>query len=743
MTHDTFDRPDIEDDEHTRDDDTPPGGEVIPFPRETAVDPDAEIDHDQDDDTDGETDQDDDTEVRVPVDPPGRSRPTWSESVRGEQRRDVIPAWLRSREALREQSAWVLDHYKHVFAFHAVRTPVYAGTLALRSPLGAARLVGGALRWVSDADGRPVRAEAVRKADAAEYLKLAKHRDGKVRLRGTILAAAVLAAGVLLTALLLAGPTWALVVTLLGVVAGLGWAGAPEDRPVIGPAVVKAQAEKLSSGMVLRALGALGIAEINKAVAKGWGPRAFVAPITRDGPGWRADIDLPYGVTAVDIIERRDRLASGLRRPMGCVWPEPAYDQHAGRLVLWVGDQDMSQAKPAVWPLAASGSVSLFDPIPYATDQRGRVVLMSLMYANMLIGAMPGMGKTFALRIALLAAALDTTAELHVWELKGTGDLSPLEQVAHAYGSGADDDTIAGTMDSIRYVHTELERRAKVISGLPRDVCPENKVTPELAAKKRLRLHPLVLAVDECQELFTHEKFGKEADTKLTAIIKRGRALGIILLLATQRPDKDSLPTAISANVGIRFCLKVMGQTENDMILGTSSYKNGLRATTFTLKDRGIGYLVGAGPEASTGRSFYVDNPGAETVCTRARTARIAAGTLTGQAAGESADTDRTPVHDLLADILAVVEPTEAKVWNEIVVDRLAELRPDVYGPWATLDSQAKPAQLTTALKPFGVAVGQVWGTPVDGGKGANRRGITRDDITAAVTKRDGNRAAD
>ncbi|MYW01464.1 cell division protein FtsK, partial [Streptomyces sp. SID3343] len=415
-----------------------------------------------------------------------------------------------------------------------------------------------------------------------------------------------------------------------------------------------------------------------------------------------ADVDLPYGVTAVDIIERRDRLASGLRRPMGCVWPEPAHDQHAGRLVLWVGDQDMSQAKPAVWPLSKTGTTSLFTPIPFGADQRGRTIAFTLMFANLLIGAMPRFGKTFALRVVLLAAALDVLAELHVFELKGTGDLSALEKVAHTYGSGPDDETLEQCVENLRYVYKELERRAKVIRGLPKDVCPENKVTPELSARKSLRLHPLVFAIDECQELFSHPKLGAEAETLSVAIIKRGPALGVMLVLATQRPDKDSLPTGVSANVGIRFCLRVMGQTENDMVLGTSAYKNGLRATTFTANDKGIGYLVGHATEAQITRSFYIDGPAAEKICDRARAARITAGTLAGHAVGESTDIDRAPAHDLLADVLAVVGPGEAKVWNEIVVDRLAELRPDVYGPWATLDSKAKPAQLTTALKPFG-----------------------------------------
>ena len=50
---------------------------------------------------------------------------------------------------------------------------------------------------------------------------------------------------------------------------------------------------------MVRALGALGIGAMNQAIAQEPArPRStFKAPITRDGPGWRADLDLPYGVT--------------------------------------------------------------------------------------------------------------------------------------------------------------------------------------------------------------------------------------------------------------------------------------------------------------------------------------------------------------------------------------------------------------------------------------------------------------
>lgn len=58
---------------------------------------------------------------------------------------------------------------------------------------------------------------------------------------------------------------------------------------------------------------------------------------------------------------------------------------------------------------------------------------------------------------------------------------------------------------------------------------------------------------------------------------------------------------------------------------------------------------------------------------------------------------------------------------------------------WAELEPEERAAQLTAALRPYGVRTDQVWGRTEDG-KGANRRGITRDDITKAITERDNQR---
>jgi S-DNA-T family DNA segregation ATPase FtsK/SpoIIIE len=63
------------------------------------------------------------------------------------------------------------------------------------------------------------------------------------------------------------------------------------------------------------------------------------------------------------------------------------------------------------------------------------------------------MGKTVAMLVVLLAAALDPRAELRIRELKGTGDLDPLAPVAHRLGSGADEPNIAATLADLRDVH--------------------------------------------------------------------------------------------------------------------------------------------------------------------------------------------------------------------------------------------------------------------------------------------------
>ncbi|MGW5688879.1 hypothetical protein [Nonomuraea sp. NPDC003754] len=425
----------------------------------------------------------------VLVDQPHQPEPTdllAELAARRQERQPLIPVWLRSRADALQVLKWQAEHTGYVLAYHALRAPKYAAKLAARSPAGVWRLLVTLVRWLFDLEGRPVRRAAATKEEAAEYLALSRQRDDRVKARlWTLLVGAItlVLVGIFVA---VAAPTW-VQWAILGVLIGVAGAiGSPADQPLLDRAVIPSRVRKLTSEQVLDALGSLSISAINQALGKNGRGITFPAPIMRDGPGWRAEVDLPLGVTVSDVLEKRDKLASGLRRALGCVWPEPVSEEHPGRLVLWVGDQEMRKATQPAWPLLKSGQVSLFDPIPYGNDQRGRPVSILLMFANVLIGSMPRYGKTFALRVLLLACALDPLAELRLFELKGTGDLSALERVAHHYAKGATDSAKAACVASLAEVYAELDRRAQVIDGLPRHQAPEFKVTPELAARKDL-----------------------------------------------------------------------------------------------------------------------------------------------------------------------------------------------------------------------------------------------------------------
>jgi DNA segregation ATPase FtsK/SpoIIIE, S-DNA-T family len=104
------------------------------------------------------------------------------------------------------------------------------------------------------------------------------------------------------------------------------------------------------------------------------------------------------------------------------------------------------------------------------------------MFTSAAIGAIPRMGKTFALRELLLIAGLDPRTELHCYDLKGTGDLSPLACLAHRYRAGDDEQDIDYALADMRALRAELRRRAKVIRELPRHLCPETRSPPNSPA---------------------------------------------------------------------------------------------------------------------------------------------------------------------------------------------------------------------------------------------------------------------
>ncbi|MEV6375804.1 cell division protein FtsK [Micromonospora musae] len=652
--------------------------------------------------------------------------------ARQRERRPILADWARSGRALRAAVKHQTKDAGYVAAYHGVRLPKYAVKALAWAPIGAVRGIGQALRWATAEEGNwHLRQAAATRGDADTWLKLDARRQRQSVWRWWVLAAGTAGTGTGVI-VLAAGPSWWSAVAAGVVVPLLATRGRPADKPLTDRVSEGTRYRKLTADLVRRALTSLQMPAINSAVAKD--PKAITFPVDihRDGPGHLAVVDLPYGVEAAEVVARRGKLASAMRLPLDQVWPEPA-PGHTGRLALWVGYEPASQMKQPAWPLlSATARVDVFKPFPFATTPRLDTVPVDLMFRNFLFGGQPGSGKTFALRDLILAAALDPRAEIRGYELKGVGDFAVLEPVMSEYGNGFDDDTLARCFAFIEWLYEECRRRSKRIEHYARlGKAPENKVTPELASLKGSGLHPLVAWFDELQELMT-SKYGKEAGESLEKVIKLGRALGVIILIGTQIPDKDSLPTGITRNVNSRFCLSVADQTANDMILGTSAYKNGYRATVFQpVSEAGWGILRGFGPKAASVRSFYVDTTAAGRIVARAVTLRQTAGTLPKP---DEQTRDITPVADVLGDLAQVWPGDERAAWNETLCGLLAELRPDVYGGW-------EAAQLTTALKPHAaIKVGDV-GRRIDG-KPVTRRGIKHTDLLAAIAERDRKRSA-
>ena len=134
-----------------------------------------------------------------------------------------------------------------------------------------------------------------------------------------------------------------------------------------------------------------------------------------------------------------------------------------------------------------------------------------------------------------------------------------------------------------------------------------------------------------------HPAYGAQIIDDLAYVERLGRALGIIIVLATQRPDNDALPPKIRDLATVRFCLKVPDQVSNDMILGTGAYQAGYRASEFRPKiDAGLGWFKGEGDPQAV-RTHYLDLNDTARIAARARAMREAAGVLSGYALGETA----------------------------------------------------------------------------------------------------------
>ncbi|MBW4717888.1 cell division protein FtsK [Saccharothrix obliqua] len=471
----------------------------------------------------------------------------------------------------------------------------------------------------------------------------------------------------------------------------------------------------------------------------------------RVGDGWALTVDLPPTRKAVDVIKHREALASALAVDEVQLVVERVRGRggHAGRVFFWVADEDPYAGPPVRTPLLDVERWDAWRAVPFGRDARNRPVELPLVWTSLLVGAIPRQGKTFAARLAAAGLVLDPYARLYVFDGKGGKDWDAAEQLAYRYVCGDELGHAYAVRDHLVELVAEVQSRYARMATLDDELCPESKITPVISRDVGLGMPITAVVIDEVQvylENPTREEVGGKKTTLgayiadlLTYLVRKGPAAGVVVILATQRPDSNTIPSRLRAVLGSRFALRVMDWRDSNIVLGEQMNTRGFDASTLLPGHKGVGILrpdgeTDADVVAMTVRTYYMPNTDWRAICDRGRALREAAGTLAGHAVGDDAvrPVDSSAVVQVLGSGTGWVVPEPLAS----VVDHLGdELDAREFVPTAEL-VEALEVEATA----FGREMSELGCRPVrryvPDGEGVRRvRGYLTADIRAAVDR--------
>lgn len=118
---------------------------------------------------------------------------------------------------------------------------------------------------------------------------------------------------------------------------------------------------------------------------------------------------------------------------------------------------------------------------------------------------------------------------------------------------------VEDTINALKWTVREMERRLDVLSKFGvRDLDSYN-------AKAEARIPKLVIVIDELADLMSTSR--NEVEGSIVRIAQMARAVGIHLVLATQRPSVDVITGIIKANIPARIAFAVASQIDSRTIL--------------------------------------------------------------------------------------------------------------------------------------------------------------------------------
>lgn len=189
--------------------------------------------------------------------------------------------------------------------------------------------------------------------------------------------------------------------------------------------------------------------------------------------------------------------------------------------------------------------------------------------SGMVVGGVPGSGKSAALTGLLYPLIYNPDIEFTVIDGKNGTDWKWIEPRATHYIS--EEDSLEQVVQVLTEIDNERQIRNKAIY--------ESRGTSNFWTEGPDKEFPLkIVVIDEVQmyldpnQYLKHEKENREKVQNIASLvgklIRLGRSTGIFVILATQKPTSDSIPTAIRDNTGIKVAFRVDTDDAAVAILG-------------------------------------------------------------------------------------------------------------------------------------------------------------------------------
>lgn len=205
-------------------------------------------------------------------------------------------------------------------------------------------------------------------------------------------------------------------------------------------------------------------------------------------------------------------------------------------------------------------------PVVLGKDIEGETQLMDLVKTpHLLIAGSTGAGKSVCVNSMILSILYKRSPD----EVKmilidpKIVELSLYNGIGHLLTPVITEPKMA--MQALQYCLCEMERRYAVLKSLGcRDIASYNQKIKEqhLATEK---LSYIVVVIDEFADLMATT--GKQLEQSVARLAAKARAIGIHLVLATQRPSVDVITGLIKANIPSRIAFMVSSKMDSRIII--------------------------------------------------------------------------------------------------------------------------------------------------------------------------------